>query len=152
MHTNTYLDQQQTEKTETEVRDVDRLRITKVYVCCPGWPSGGVTRALQSEINIYSPPAFSSPLITEDLPGRAAAGVYFNNRYFPPPKRVTVCYLPLPGRPGRKAVRVMGLDRQVHWVYGSVPHVFGTPGSGSFSQTYGSGSFPFLINVLSRLI
>ncbi len=31
------------------------------------------------------------------------------------------------------------------------PHVFGPPGSGSFSQSYGSGSFPFLIKVLSGL-
>jgi hypothetical protein len=36
-----YLKKQQTEKIETEVRDVDRKRITKVYACCPGWPSGG---------------------------------------------------------------------------------------------------------------
>ncbi len=31
------------------------------------------------------------------------------------------------------------------------PHVFGPPGSGSTSPRYGSGSFPFLINVLSGL-
>ncbi len=31
------------------------------------------------------------------------------------------------------------------------PPVFGPPGSGSFSQRYGSGSFPFLIKVLNRL-
>ncbi len=31
------------------------------------------------------------------------------------------------------------------------PHVFGPPGSGSFSQRYGSGSFPFLIKVLKCL-
>ncbi len=35
------------------------------------------------------------------------------------------------------------------------PHVFGPPGSGSISQRYGSesgsGSFPFLIDVLSGL-
>ncbi len=31
------------------------------------------------------------------------------------------------------------------------PHVFGPPGSGSITQMYGSGSFPFLINVLSGL-
>jgi hypothetical protein len=33
------------------------------------------------------------------------------------------------------------------------PHVFGPPGPGSISQRYGpgSGSFPFLIEVLSRL-
>ncbi len=31
------------------------------------------------------------------------------------------------------------------------PHVFRPPGYGSISQRYGSGSFPFLIKVLSRL-
>jgi hypothetical protein len=41
MHRDTYLEQQQTEKIETEVRDVDRIRITKMYACCPGWASGG---------------------------------------------------------------------------------------------------------------
>jgi hypothetical protein len=30
-------------------------------------------------------------------------------------------------------------------------YVFGPPGSGSVSQRYGSGSFPFLINVLIGL-
>ncbi len=28
-------------KIETGSRDFDRRRITKVYACCPGWPSGG---------------------------------------------------------------------------------------------------------------
>jgi hypothetical protein len=37
-HRNIYLEQQQTEKSETEVRDVDRIQITEVYPCCPGWP------------------------------------------------------------------------------------------------------------------
>ncbi len=41
-HRDTYLEQQQTEKIETEVKDVVRIRITKVYVCCPRWPSGDV--------------------------------------------------------------------------------------------------------------
>ncbi len=31
MHRDTYLEQQHTEKIETEVRDVDRIRITKMY-------------------------------------------------------------------------------------------------------------------------
>ncbi len=35
------LEYQQTEKIETELRDVDRIRIRKVFACCPGWPSGG---------------------------------------------------------------------------------------------------------------
>ncbi len=46
------LEQQQTEKIETEVGDVDRIQITKVYACCPWRPSGWVIRALQSDINI----------------------------------------------------------------------------------------------------
>ncbi len=44
------------------------------------------------------------------------------------------------------------------WLFTSVgdtdpqdPHVFGPPGSGSTSQRYVSGSFPFPINVLSGL-
>jgi hypothetical protein len=32
-----------------------------------------------------------------------------------------------------------------------VPDVFGPPGSGSISQRYGSGSYPFLIQVLNGL-
>jgi hypothetical protein len=35
------LEYQETEKIETELRDVDRIRIRKVYACCPGLPSGG---------------------------------------------------------------------------------------------------------------
>jgi hypothetical protein len=38
----------------------------------------GVIITLQSDINIWYPsPPFSSPLKNEDLPGRAAAVVYF---------------------------------------------------------------------------
>jgi hypothetical protein len=40
-HRDTYLEQRQTEKLETETRDVERIQITKVYACCVGWPSGG---------------------------------------------------------------------------------------------------------------
>jgi hypothetical protein len=35
------LEYQETEKIETKLGDVDRIRIRKVYVCCPGLPSGG---------------------------------------------------------------------------------------------------------------
>ncbi len=69
------LDRPPVHKIETEVRDDKRIRIMKVYACCPG-----VIRALQSDINICyppPPPAFSSPLKNEDLPGRATAGAYF---------------------------------------------------------------------------
>ncbi len=69
MHRDRYLEKQQTEKIEIEVRDVDMIQIMKVYACCLGWPSGGAIRELQSDINICYPPTFSSPLINEDLPG-----------------------------------------------------------------------------------
>ena len=58
-HRDTYLEQQETEKIETEVRDVDRRRITKVYDCLGFW---GVIRALQSDINICFSPPLSTPL------------------------------------------------------------------------------------------
>ena len=72
------LEYQQTEKIETELEDVYRIRIRKVYASCPGWSSGGVIRALQSDIYaiLYSTD-FSSPLINEDLPGQAASCIYF---------------------------------------------------------------------------
>ncbi len=41
VHRDRYLEKQQTEKIETEVGDVDRIQIRKMYACCPGWPSGG---------------------------------------------------------------------------------------------------------------
>ncbi len=56
-----YLEQQQTEKIENKVRDVGRIRITNVYTCCPGWLSGGVIRALKSNINIYYSPQLATP-------------------------------------------------------------------------------------------
>ncbi len=41
IHWDRYLEWQQTENVEIQVRDVDRIRITKVFESCPGWPSGG---------------------------------------------------------------------------------------------------------------
>ena len=73
------LEEQQTEKIETEMKDVDRIRIRKLYASCPWWPSGG-SKELSSQTQIYSMLShadFSSPLINEDLPGRATTGVYF---------------------------------------------------------------------------
>ncbi len=84
-HRDRYLDQHQTEKNETEVKDVDRIRITKVYASCPGAAFWVVIRVLQSDINIcYNPPVFISPLINEDLPGRAAALGYLSLWWEPP--------------------------------------------------------------------
>ncbi len=65
------LEYQQTEKIETELEDVDRIRIRKVYACCPGWHSGGHKSAPVSHKHMLSQPSFSSPLIIEE--GRAAS-------------------------------------------------------------------------------
>ncbi len=68
------LEQQQTEKIKTDVRDVDRIRITndesvRMLSRVAFW---WIIRALQSDINKRY-----TPLSTEDLPGREASGVYF---------------------------------------------------------------------------
>jgi hypothetical protein len=56
------------------MRDVERIRIRKAYTQAVHrvafW--GGI-RALQSDIDI----CLLSPLINEDLPGQAAASIYF---------------------------------------------------------------------------
>jgi hypothetical protein len=77
-HRGTYLEQQQTEKIETEVRDADRIRTTlKCTLAVLGGILGGYKSAPVRHKHMLSPPAFSSLLINEDLPGQAAAGVYF---------------------------------------------------------------------------
>jgi hypothetical protein len=68
-HRDRYLEQQQTEKIESELRVGDRIRITKVYASCPGWPSGGHKSPPVKHKHVLFPPACSSPLITEALPG-----------------------------------------------------------------------------------
>ncbi len=40
-HRDTYLEQQQIEKIDNEMRDVERIGIKEVYIYCPGWLSGG---------------------------------------------------------------------------------------------------------------
>jgi hypothetical protein len=66
---------------EIEVRNVDRILITKVYIrlqgCSPEWPSGGHKSAPVRHKDMLSPLAFSSSIINEDLLGGAAADVYF---------------------------------------------------------------------------
>ncbi len=57
-HRNRHLEQQKTEKIESEVRDVDRIRISK---CVPGVAFWRVIRALQSNINRYFPPSLPLP-------------------------------------------------------------------------------------------
>jgi hypothetical protein len=58
------LELQQTEKIETEMKDVNRIRIRKVYASCPGWPSGGHK---------------SSPVRHKYMLGSAALGGQYHN-------------------------------------------------------------------------
>jgi hypothetical protein len=88
-----YLEKQQAEKIETEVRDVDRIKIRKVYACCPGWPSGGAIRALQSDIKtIYAPVIYTAPCVivlmrADTLRGEVGAGGWrWKSRVFGPLK------------------------------------------------------------------
>jgi hypothetical protein len=92
------LEYQQTEKIETELKDVDRIRIRKVYACCPGWHSilGGHKSAPVSHKHMLSQPSFSSPLINEDLPAGPQLVFTLNNRFF----RHQACYSLLPAKPG----------------------------------------------------
>ncbi len=50
----------------------------------------------------------------------------------------------------KKGVEIWAFDGKFASIVGD-PDVFGPPGSGSISHKYGSGSFPFLITVLSGL-
>jgi hypothetical protein len=81
VHRDRYLEQQQTEKIETEMRDGDVIRITKMYACCPGWPSEELIRALQSNINIYYSPKPAAPLLQLKLCLAAGrAGIHENGQ------------------------------------------------------------------------
>ncbi len=53
-HRGRHLEKQQT-MLKFRCDTVDRIRVTKVYASCPGWPSEGVIRALQSN-NTYTIP------------------------------------------------------------------------------------------------
>ncbi len=52
-----------TEKIETEMRDVDRIRIRKVYASFPGWHSGGGHKGSPVRQKYLLSAEFSSPLI-----------------------------------------------------------------------------------------
>jgi hypothetical protein len=94
------LEYQQTDKIETELKDVDRIRIRKVYACCPGWHSGGGHKSAPvSHKHMLSQPSFSSPLINEDLAAGPQLVFSLNNRVF----RYQACYSLLPAKPGGQA-------------------------------------------------
>jgi hypothetical protein len=87
-HRDTYLEQQQTEKIETEVRDVYGRRITKDTLAVQGSRLGGhMGVPVRHKHMLYPlpPPGFSSPLINEDLPQLV---ITFNNWFF----RHQACY------------------------------------------------------------
>jgi hypothetical protein len=56
-----YLEQQQTEENETEVRNVDGMRIMKVYACWVAF--WRVKRALQLNRHIYYSPQLAAPYL-----------------------------------------------------------------------------------------
>ncbi len=118
-HRETSLEQQQTEKIETEVRDVDRIQSTKCTLAVQGGLLGGHKSAPLKDKHMLFHQAFSSPLINEDLPVRSGPQLVFTfkNRLF----RQQVCYSLLPARPCGKAERVVGLYRY------TVRSLFGDP-------------------------
>jgi hypothetical protein len=100
------LEYQQTENIETELKDVDRIRIRKVYACCPGLHSGGGHKSAPvSHKHMLSQPSFRSPLINEDLPAGPQLVFTLNNRFF----RHQARYSLLPAKPGGQADRVISL-------------------------------------------
>ncbi len=109
------LEYQQTEKIETELKDVDRIRIRKVYACCPGWHCGSHKSGPVSHKHMLSQPSFSSPLINEDLPAGPQLVFTLNNRFF----RHQACYSLLPAKPGGQADRVISLRK--YKVVGEAP-------------------------------
>ncbi len=100
-HRDTYLEQQQTEKIETEVRDVDKRWIRKVYACCPGWHSGGHKSAPVRHKHMLSAFRSAGPQLV----------FTFNNRFF----RHQARYSLLPARPRKKPERqnVSGVYKEI---------------------------------------
>jgi hypothetical protein len=97
------------------MKDVDRIRIRKVYACCPGWHSGGHKSAHVSHEHMLSDPSFSSPLINEDLLAGPQLVFTLNNRFF----RHQACYSLLPAKPGGQADRVISLCKYKVLVWAS---------------------------------
>jgi hypothetical protein len=60
-HRNRHLEQQETEKIESEVRDVDRIRIMRCVRMLPRVAFWEVISALQSNINRSFPPQPAAP-------------------------------------------------------------------------------------------
>ncbi len=114
------------------MKDVNRIRIRKVYASCPGWPSGGSKElSCQTQIRyMLSPADFSSPLINEDLPGQAAACLpvfTFDNRFsstgWAVPQsvryrifRLQASYLSSTSHTGRNSCRAKSLYMKRFWV------------------------------------
>jgi hypothetical protein len=60
-HRDIYLEQQQTEKIETEVRDVDRIRVIETVRMLSRVAFWRVIRSFQSNINLYYSPQSAAP-------------------------------------------------------------------------------------------
>ncbi len=110
-HRDTYLEQQEAETIETEVRDIGRILPRRLYysrkctLAVQGGLLGGHKSAPVSHKHMLSPRAFSSRLINEDLPAGRQLVFTLNNRFF----RYQACYSLLPARQGGQADRVVGL-------------------------------------------
>jgi hypothetical protein len=108
---------------------------------------------LQADLLRVGPaPAELCSLVVEHPPLRVVSEAQVRQHLGPPlPQRVRQHQTLVV----RVLINYSKLNRNQRW--DPDPHVFGPPGSGSISQMYGSGSgsdfrsFPFLINVLSRL-
>ncbi len=130
-HRDRYLEQQTTEKIETEARDVDRIEYcTKCTHAVQGGLLGGHKSTPVQHKLILFPPACSSTLKTEVLPGSWRASTWEQTapkktacmvsqtvryRKLPPPRVLRVCY-----QPGQATWRV-GSNIYVGNVFGRGP-------------------------------
>ncbi len=96
------LEYQQTEKIETELKDVESGKCT---LAVQGGILGGHKSAPVSHKHMLSQQSFSSPLINEDLQAGPQLAFTLNNRFF----RHQACYSLLPAKPGGQADRVISL-------------------------------------------
>jgi hypothetical protein len=120
------LELQQTEKIETEIKDVDRIP----GKCTQAVQGGLLGRYKSSSVRhkyMLFPADFSSPLIKEDLPGRAQLVFTFDTRFsstgWPVPQsvryitfRLQASYLSATSHTGRKSCRVKSLYMKRFWI------------------------------------
>ncbi len=107
-----------------QVRDVDRIRITKVYASCPGWPSGRVITHKSTpgkHKHMLFPTSLQLPTYNGSSAGQLAGPVHDNGQHLTTQSgryhsvsgtinlRLQVCYGLLAARPGYWACWVANL-------------------------------------------